>query len=111
MTRAFTGQQSTRRAEPALKNHSLSGQTWEVVDTITLDGRETDFTMTVEEPVEVKVPAGTLPRLPVKMIAKTGDTTVTATTWYAENVGVGKQVISTGGTEATLELTKFTPGK
>jgi hypothetical protein len=35
----------------------------------------------------------------------------TITTWYAEKVGMVKQVIAEGGQTITIELEKFTPGK
>jgi hypothetical protein len=35
----------------------------------------------------------------------------TVTTWYAEKVGMVKQVITEGGQSITVELEKFTPGK
>ncbi|MEX0716047.1 MAG: hypothetical protein WD066_05645 [Planctomycetaceae bacterium] len=60
---------------------------------------------------EVAVPAGTFQTVVVLIEVDDGRTTVKTTYWFAENVGVVKQVLNIGGKMVTLELEKYESGK
>jgi hypothetical protein len=85
-------------------------------DTFTVDsragGKVFKGTFKIDEE-DVTVPAGSYKKA-VKVISQDLEAEglkPTVTTWYAENVGMVKQVVVEGKETITIELEKFTPGK
>jgi hypothetical protein len=60
---------------------------------------------------EVEVPAGKFKAVTVQAIGKTGDKVFTTTYWFAEGVGIVKQVADFGGLTMTIQLEKYEAGK
>jgi hypothetical protein len=71
---------------------------------------ETTTGSTMLDEVEVKVPAGKYKAFRAESDYKVGDQAVNLTCWYAENVGLVKQVLKAGSAEIILELEKYEPG-
>jgi len=94
-----------------LKYPLKAGDTW--TQKFKEGDKDAEGKTTVREPETIEVPAGKFKAFPVDTVIKTGDDTATATTWYAEGVGIVKMIVkSTPEPLAiTLELKKFTPGK
>lgn len=65
------------------------------------------WTVAVKESEEIKVPAGKFKATPVQTIAESKRQKLTATTWYAEGIGMVKMK----SPELNFELKQFTPGK
>ncbi len=89
-----------------------AGATWE--SALPLGSDSVAATATVEGVVEVEVPAGKYKAVCVRFVgpAADGGPATTISAWYADGVGVVKQVFDHGnGNTSTLELMKFTPGK
>jgi hypothetical protein len=93
-----------------LKYPIKAGTTW--TEKVSAGGMDMEAKFTVKEAEKVTVPAGTYDKaVPVDMNIQVGGQTISATVWYAENVGSVKQNVEVGGQSIKLELKKFTPGK
>lgn len=66
---------------------------------------------TVNGPEDVEVPAGKFRAVKVTYVGRITGSTVTMPVWYADGVGVVKQVFNPTGSNIIIELTKYTPGK
>jgi hypothetical protein len=85
------------------------GEKWHVKSKVGPEVLDADYT-TGEE--EVTVPAGKFKAVTTKTSKfKSAGMDVEATIWYAKDVGMVKTVMSIGGNNVVLELSKFTPGK
>lgn len=108
----YRGSISTAKLDKPLtiiKYPVKSGDTW--TETLKINGMNATVVSRVGKEVEVKVPAGKFKAYPVKATITLGDVEVTATTWYADKVGIVKQQLAVGDNELLLELKKFTPGE
>lgn len=93
-----------------LKYPPRSGDTWS--EKYKVGGEETTAKTTIGDLVEVRVAAGQYKAFPVNTVITSGGQTTTATTWYAEGIGVVKmESMSTPkALNMTLDLRKFTTG-
>lgn len=92
-----------------LKLPARKGESWKIE--ARLEGETIRATLRVGEE-DVTVPAGRFKAITVSTEDGTvNDTPLRFTTWYAEGVGMVKQVIHLNGSEVRLELTKYTPGR
>ncbi len=92
-----------------LKYPFKKDDTWEVETTVsaekmTVKGKAVDIE-------EVTVPTGKYKALKAEMDRTVAGVQVTATFWFAPDVGVVKQTMASSGKEATLVLEKFDAGK
>lgn len=65
----------------------------------------------VNGPEELEVPAGKFRTLKVTYTGKIINNTVSMSVWYADGVGVVKQIFDPEGSNIIIELTKYTPGQ
>jgi hypothetical protein len=93
-----------------LKYPIKGGTTW--TEKVKGGGMELEAKFTVKEPEKVTVAAGTYDKaVPVEMKLQVADQMITATSWYADGVGIVKQNVEVMGQTIALELKKFTAGK
>lgn len=84
-----------------LKTPARPGDTW----------TRAGYTFTVGKEEEVKVPAGKYKAIPIAIERDLTGPEVKWTEWFAPEVGMVKSVKSGFGTEETIVLKSFTPGK
>jgi hypothetical protein len=93
-----------------LKLPPKKGQSWKVDSKA--DGQTLKGTFRVGEVEEVKVPAGTFKALTVTSEdLEANGLKMKITFYYADKVGLVKEVIQTGKQKIVVELEKFEPGK
>ncbi len=95
-----------------LKYPVKAGEKWE--QTVKAAGIALKFTSEAKDAGEVKVPAGTYKAVRVETILEVEGSRIEIGSWYADGVGLIKQTVTTddgANTVASMELTKFTPGK
>lgn len=109
MTRLAFG--FTRLPTPVtmLKFPVTPGDSW--TEKIIIRNSEIEVRTTVREPEELKLPAGAFRAVPVVMEYTFADQKARLTNWYADGVGVVKQMIERPDLKVVSELKKFTPAK
>lgn len=96
-----------------LKLPTVKGQSWEVDSKIdSPSGTDLIKGKFVAEEDDVKVPAGEFKKsIRVKADLTINGKSVTLTSWYAEKVGMVRQIIAIDGQDYLLELDKFVEAK
>lgn len=80
-------------------------------ESINVQGMDLDVKLEMKAAEDVTVPAGTYKKvIPVEIALTIQGQEILATNYYAENVGIIKQVADLAGTKITSELKKHTPG-
>jgi hypothetical protein len=92
-----------------LKYPVKKDETWEIETT--LGAEKMTVKVTAGDTEEVTVPAGKYKAVKAEMSQTAAGMKMSATSWYAADVGVIKQTMAVGGGTGTLELEKFEPAK
>ena len=100
---------TAEQAFPLLRFPVKSGDTW--TQKIKIGGTEGEGTATVKGISKVEVPAGKYEAVEVVSTYVQGEQKIGFTIWYADGVGIVKQITKVGDREVTMELKKFTEGK
>lgn len=80
-------------------------------ESINVQGMDLDVKLEMKAAEDVTVAAGTYKKvIPVEIALTIQGQEILATNYYAENVGIIKQVADLAGTKITSELKKYTPG-
>lgn len=87
----------------------IQPQKWS--ESINVQGMDLDVKMEMKAAEDVTVAAGTYKKvIPVEIALTIQGQEIQATNYYAEGVGIIKQVADLAGTKFTSELKKYTPG-
>jgi hypothetical protein len=92
-----------------LKYPIKKGETW--TEKVKLGETESEVKCTIQGVVTVEVPAGKYRVVQADVTIKVNGQEITGTNWYADNVGIVKQIFTEKGVSATMELKKFSAGK
>lgn len=92
-----------------LKFPVTPGDSW--TEKITIVNSEVEVRTTVREAEELKLPAGTFKAVPVVMEYTFADQKIKLTNWYADGVGIVKQMIERPDRKVVSELRQFIPAK